>query len=85
MKYFLIFFLLIFFAGLNYSQSNGFVSTKGKEIVTPDGNPILLKGINLGNWLVPEGYMFKFGDVSSPRLIHDFLNQLIGPEAANKF
>jgi endoglucanase len=85
MKYFLAFFLLIFFAGLSYSQSNGFVSTKGKEIVTADGNPILLKGINLGNWLVPEGYMFKFGDVSSPRLIHDFFNQLIGPEAANKF
>ena len=45
-----------------------FVSVKGKEIITPDGKPILLKGINLGNWLNPEGYMFKFKNVNSFRL-----------------
>jgi endoglucanase len=31
--------------------------------------PLLLKGINLGNWLLPEGYMFKFKSANSPRLI----------------
>jgi endoglucanase len=78
---FLISFLLIQFA---YPQ-NGFVSVKGKEIVTPDGKPILLKGMNLGNWLVPEGYMFHFQKVSSPRMIYDLFDILIGEEDANKF
>jgi hypothetical protein len=36
------------------------VTTRGREFVAPDGRPLFLKGINLGNWLLPEGYMFKF-------------------------
>ncbi|MCI0699016.1 hypothetical protein L0337_44315 [candidate division KSB1 bacterium] len=36
-----------------------FVRVEGKQIVTPDGKPVQLRGINLGNWLLPEGYMFK--------------------------
>jgi aryl-phospho-beta-D-glucosidase BglC (GH1 family) len=46
---------------------------------------LLLKGINLGNWLLPEGYMFKFESASSPRLIHTVLNQLIGEDEAKRF
>lgn len=34
-----------------------------------DGKPFHMVGTNLGNWLVPEGYMFKFKHSSSPRLI----------------
>jgi len=83
-KYFLLFFLLLLFSS-SYSQQNGFVSVKGKEFITPDGNPLLLKGINLGNWLVPEGYMFHFENTSSPRMIYDLFNILIGEEEANKF
>ena len=45
-----------------------FVTTRGREFVTPDGRPLLLKGINLGNWLLPEGYMLKFKTANSPRL-----------------
>ncbi len=53
----IFFILLIFFLSNVYPQSQ-FVYTDGKEIKSPDGKPLLLKGINLGNWLVPEGYMF---------------------------
>jgi hypothetical protein len=52
-----LFTFTLFLISSAYSQ-DGFVIVKGKEIVTPDGKPILLKGMNLGNWLVPEGYMF---------------------------
>jgi len=62
-----------------------FYSVKGKEILTPDGKPVLLKGINLGNWLVPEGYMFHFTKVSSPRLIYSFFNILLGEAEAAEF
>jgi aryl-phospho-beta-D-glucosidase BglC (GH1 family) len=71
-------------ASLTFSQT-GFISVKGKEIIDASGNKLLLKGINLGNWLVPEGYMFKFEYASSPRLIYEVFNQMIGPDEARKF
>ena len=67
------------------SAQNKFVRTRGKEIVTPDGRPLLLKGIGLGNWLLPEGYMFKFKTTNSPRLIETAINQLVGEDEARKF
>lgn len=66
-------------------QSSGFFHTKGKEIISPDGKPFLIKGTNLGNWLVPEGYMFKLGDVSSPRLINQVFTELVGPRESSHF
>ena len=62
-----------------------FVTTRGKVIISPDGKPLLLKGINLGNWLLPEGYMFKFKQTNSPRLIQTAINELIGEDEARRF
>jgi len=67
-----------------HSQSR-FVTTQGKQIVTPDGKPLILKGIGLGNWLLPEGYMFKFKTANSPRLINTVVSQLIGEDDARRF
>lgn len=83
--FFLIASLLIIISTAAYSQSKNFFSVKGKEIIDQGGNPILLKGINLGNWLVPEGYMFHFSKINSPQFIYLFFNTLIGSEEANKF
>ncbi len=63
----------------------GYFHTAGREIVDPDGKPVLLRGINLGNWLVPEGYMFKFQKTSSPRLIYQMFNELLGNTDAAVF
>jgi len=62
-----------------------FVTTGGREFVSPDGKPLLLKGINLGNWLLPEGYMFKFKTTNSPRLIQAAINELVGEDEARQF
>lgn len=62
-----------------------FVTTRGREFIGPDGRPLLLRGINLGNWLLPEGYMFKFKLANSPRLIETLLNQLVGEDEARRF
>ncbi len=63
-----------------------FVRAEGRELVAPSGEKLLLRGINLGNWLEPEGYMFLFeGGPQSPREIETFFNELIGPAAAEKF
>jgi len=78
--------LLISFLVMPFSYSqNDFVKIKGKEFITPDGNPILLKGINLGNWLNPEGYMFRFSNVNSFRLIDNTIKELVGADEARKF
>jgi aryl-phospho-beta-D-glucosidase BglC (GH1 family) len=62
-----------------------FITTKGKDIIGVDGKPFIMRGTNLGNWLVPEGYMFKFDKTNSPRLISEAINELIGPGAARQF
>jgi endoglucanase len=65
--------------------STQFVTVKGKQIIAPDGGPLLLKGIGIGNWLLPEGYMFGFQRANSPRLIDEVICQLVGEERARTF
>ncbi len=63
-----------------------FVHARGKEIVDGANRPMLLHGINLGNWMVPEGYMWKFeGGPQSTREIEEFVRELLGPERAAAF
>ena len=79
-----VLFLLLIGASLN-AQSR-FVRTEGKYLVTPGGEKLLLRGINLGNWLEPEGYMFQLeGGPASPREIEGLFNELIGPADAAAF
>jgi len=77
--------LLGFCASPAASGQRKFVTTQGNHFVSPQGKPLLLKGINLGNWLLPEGYMFKFKTANSPRLIYAVINELIGEDEARKF
>ncbi|MGC9396840.1 MAG: glycoside hydrolase family 5 protein [Anaerolineae bacterium] len=67
------------------SEKSAFVTVKGKHIIGPDGQPLLLKGIGIGNWLLPEGYMWGFRRANSPRLINEVISQLIGEEGARTF
>lgn len=62
-----------------------FIYTEGKNLMLPGGKPFIMRGTNLGNWLVPEGYMFKLKDVNSPRLINQAFTELIGPSAMDSF
>ena len=86
MKFKTIFFTLLFSLVITFSvQSQKFISAKGKDIIGVDSKPFLIKGTNLGNWLVPEGYMFKFKNINSPRLINQTITELIGPDATKVF
>ena len=62
-----------------------FLKVKGQDIVTPNGESFLIQGINLGNWLNPEGYMFLFKDVSSYRLIDQAFREMVGPDFTDQF
>jgi endoglucanase len=63
-----------------------YAHTRGVDILDGAYHPIQLKGTNLGNWLVPEGYMWRFeGGPQSPKEIEGFLTELIGPTRADDF
>ena len=63
----------------------GFIHTRGPALVDQTGRPFLVRGIGLGNWLMPEGYMFKFKTAKSPRAIAGLIETLVGPEDAGRF
>jgi Cellulase (glycosyl hydrolase family 5) len=63
-----------------------FLHTRGHDIVTEKGEKVLLRGVGLGNWMLPEGYMWKFGNpVDRPRRIEKLVSDLIGPENGKRF
>ena len=63
-----------------------FLHTQGQDIVNEQGDKILLRGVGLGNWLLPEGYMWKFGSEGDrPRRIEKIVSDLIGPDKARRF
>ena len=75
------------FTGLSsYAAPLTFLHTQGQDIVNEKGEKIMLRGVGLGNWLLPEGYMWKFGnEADRPRRIEKLVNDLIGPENAKRF
>lgn len=86
MKKLLLYNLLLFGLLPRLSVANSkFITVKGKELIGVDGKPFLIKGSNLGNWLVPEGYMFKFKNTNSPKLINEMISEVIGPRETAKF
>ncbi|MGZ3975693.1 MAG: glycoside hydrolase family 5 protein [Flavisolibacter sp.] len=68
-----------------HAQKTKFIYTEGKNVMLPDGKVFIMRGTNTGNWLVPEGYMFKFKEVNSPRMINQALSELIGQAALDSF
>ena len=73
------------FSKANESGGNKFVKVEGPNLIKPDGDKLFITGTNLGNWLNPEGYMFGFSKMTSPRLINDLFCQLVGPDNAADF
>jgi len=53
----LLLFFILFYTSASFPQ--GFLKTSGIKIVDGNGQNIVLRGIGLGGWLVPEGYMLQ--------------------------
>src|SRR3989440_11969890 len=63
-----------------------FAHTDHKQIVDAAGKPLLIRATNLGNWLVPEGYMWQFeGGPQSSSEIRALVLELLGPEGSAAF
>jgi len=77
---------LLFTLAVAGQAQGDFAHVQGKQVLSADGKPILLRGINLGNWLLPEGYMFRFEHgPSSQREIDALFRELAGPETTDQF
>jgi hypothetical protein len=78
--------LLLLFLAFIPQGSAQFAHTDHKQIVDASGKPLLLRATNLGNWLVPEGYMWLFqGGPQSPTEIRALVLELLGPEGSAAF
>ena len=72
-------------ATAGFIHAPDFIHTEGTRLVDGSDQNFAIKGINLGNWLVPEGYMFKFKHALSPTEIAGVVEKLVGPERASRF
>ncbi len=73
-------------SSLRAATTPSFLHTQGQDILNENGEKIMLRGVGLGNWMLPEGYMWKFGnEADRPRKIEKLVDDLIGPENAKQF
>jgi aryl-phospho-beta-D-glucosidase BglC (GH1 family) len=78
--------LLVALSSPSLHGQRRFVHTSGPDLVDANGQPLILRAINLGNWFEPEGYMFHFeGGPQSTREIEDLTKELLGPEKSEDF
>jgi hypothetical protein len=66
---------------------DGFVHASAGRLLDGRGQPLSLRGVGLGNWLLPEGYMWKFEPprTQSPREIEALIEDLVGADRALTF
>ncbi len=78
--------IILFFAFSLVLNAQGFLKANGQQIVDESGNNFQFKGIGLGGWLVPEGYMLHMSSfANSPTEIKNKIIELVGEENANNF
>lgn len=91
LAYVLLFSLALFTSactnGLGESTKPGFYKTQGTNVLDASGKPVVLRGVGLGGWLMPEGYMLKISapDGGSPTSIRKQITDLVGTQAAEEF
>ncbi|MFZ2956534.1 MAG: cellulase family glycosylhydrolase [Candidatus Ozemobacteraceae bacterium] len=67
------------------ARQSSFVTASGSLLIAPNGSELRLRGISLGNWLLPEGYMFGFKKAVAARQIREVTNELLGPDESARF
>jgi endoglucanase len=68
------------------TEVDGWVRAEGKRLVNGRGEELILRGVGLGSWLLPEGYMWKLPEGGDrPRRIERMVAELVGDEEAASF
>jgi endoglucanase len=83
----LVFFLIISICIANgILVAQGYLRASGTKIIKGNGDEMILRGIGLGGWLVPEGYMLQTaGFANSPTEIRNKIVALVGQANADQF
>lgn len=78
--------LMFVISSFQLTFSQNFLTVNGTKIVDQSGQEINFKGMGLGGWLEPEGYMFLMsGFANSPSQIQNKIQDLIGVDNTNLF
>jgi hypothetical protein len=64
---------------------HGFLGTRGTRIVDDEGQPVILRSMGLGGWMLQEGYMLKLGELGQEHVIHRRLAELVGQDSVDAF
>ncbi len=78
--------ILLLIGWLSILNAQGFLHTKGKQILNGNEENIILKGIGTGNWMIQEGYMMRSAGIAGTQ--HEFRQKLIetiGLERTDEF
>ena len=68
------------------TASAQFAHARGTEIVDASGKPFVTRGINLANWLLLEGYLWRFGGITQYMWeLENVTADLLGPTQAKAF
>ncbi len=79
-------FMLLILLFCQMANAQHFLSTQGKTIVNENQEPILLRGMGLGGWMVQEGYMLQTASFANPQHeIRGIIEELIGQEDTEAF
>jgi len=67
-------------------QEKNLLHVEGTNIVTGNGENVLLRGYGLGGWMLQEPYMLKLSEVAVAQYdIRNRISELIGEERMNEF
>lgn len=75
--------LLFFF--IHYSANAQFLRTKGTQIVNEQNEPVILRGMGLGGWMLQEGYMFHVSNLGQQYRIREKIVDVVGEEKTAEF
>ena len=71
---------------LAFSVNAQFLTTVGTSIVDENGDPVILRGIGLGGWMLQEGYMLQTAEFADAQYeIRETIQELIGSTATDEF
>ncbi|WP_242693115.1 cellulase family glycosylhydrolase [Sabulibacter ruber] len=84
-KLFMVLCCLSFFF-LGEVQAQGFLRAEGKQIVNGQNQPVILRGMGLGGWMLQEGYMLRTAEFAGQQhRIKAKMEELIGQERTQEF
>ncbi|HVK50858.1 MAG TPA: cellulase family glycosylhydrolase [Pseudoxanthomonas sp.] len=63
-------------------QAKDFLRAQGQHIVDEQGQPVILRGMGLGGWMLQEGYMLEVPQLGTQQVILARIAELIGPDKA---